>query len=112
MPKSWDMLIRADRVNWRQYTLTASLDPENIIKENTSIPLFVFEYFSQKEISGLIHETLEKSRLFHFEESDGIGLISLLVAITKLKVHLDFLNDEQATELVERFERKRKKERL
>ena len=26
MPKSWDMMIRAGRVNWIQYTLTASLD--------------------------------------------------------------------------------------
>ena len=32
MPKSWDLMIRADRVNWRQYTLTASLDPENLFK--------------------------------------------------------------------------------
>ena len=56
MPKCWDLLIRADRVKWRQYILTAPLDPENIL-ENKSIPLFVFEYFSQKDISGLIDET-------------------------------------------------------
>ena len=67
MPKSWDLMIRADRVNWRQYTLTASLDPENIVKENKSIPIFVLKYFWQKDISGLIDETLEKTCLFHFE---------------------------------------------
>ena len=48
MPKTWDLTIRADSVNWRRYTLTASLDPKNIIKENKSIPLFVFEYFFAK----------------------------------------------------------------
>ena len=52
MPKSWDLMIRADRVNWRQHTLTVSLAPENIIKENKSIPLFVFEYFWQNDITG------------------------------------------------------------
>ena len=61
MPKSWDMMIWADRENWRQYSKTASLDPENIFQENTNIPLFVFEYFSQKDISGLTAETLEKT---------------------------------------------------
>ena len=101
-------MIRADRVNWRQHTLTASLDPENIIKENKSIPLFVFEYFSQTDISGLMDETLEKTCLFHFEEADGIGLISALIVMTKLKVHLDFLDAEQASELVERFAKKKR----
>ena len=48
MPTSWDMMIRAERVNWRQYTLTASLDPENRVKENKRIPIFVFEYFLAK----------------------------------------------------------------
>ena len=37
MPKSWDLMIKADRVNWRQCRLTAFLDPENIIKENKII---------------------------------------------------------------------------
>ena len=54
-------MIGADRVNRRQYTLTASLQLENIIKENKNIPLFVFKYFSQKNISGLIDETLNWS---------------------------------------------------
>ena len=47
MPKSWDLMNSADRANWRQYALTTSLDPEHIIKEKKSIPLFVFEYFWQ-----------------------------------------------------------------
>ena len=59
MPKSWNLMIRADRVNWNQYTLMASLDPVN---------------------SGLIDETLEKTCLFHHEEADGIGLISALLS--------------------------------
>ena len=41
------------------------MDPENIIKENQKSPLFVFEYFSQQDISGLIEDTLEKSYRFH-----------------------------------------------
>ena len=36
MPKSWHLMIKADRVNWRQYCW-------------------------QKDISGLIDETLEKT---------------------------------------------------
>ena len=99
--KRWDLMI-----SWRQYTLTASLGPENILKENKSIPFFVFEYFSQKDISGLIDESLEKTCLFHFEEVDGIGLIS-----TQIKNASRFLDDEQASFLIERFA-KRKKERL
>ena len=59
VPKSWDIMIRADRVNSRQYLLLGSMDPENIIKENNNFPLFFFEYFAQKDISGLIDETLE-----------------------------------------------------
>ena len=42
------------------------------------------------------------------EEKDGIGLLSALMVMTKLKGHLDFLDDEQASELVERFARKKK----
>ena len=52
-------MIRADRVNSRQYSLLGSMDPENIIKENNNFPLFFFKYFAQKDISGLIDETLE-----------------------------------------------------
>ena len=59
---------------------------------------FEFEYFAQKDISGLIDETLEKACLFHHEEADGIGLISALIAMTNLKAHLEFLDEEQATE--------------
>ena len=44
-------------------------------KREWSIPLFVFEYFMQKNISGLIDETLEKSCLFHYNEADGHGII-------------------------------------
>ena len=70
-------------VNWRQYTVLASMDPENVIKENNSIPFFIFEYFWQKDNSGLIDETLKKICLFHSEEADSIGLISALIAMTK-----------------------------
>ena len=45
---------------------------------------------------------------FHFEEADGIGPISALIVFTKLKVHLDFLYDKQASELVERFAKKKR----
>ena len=51
---------------------------------------------------------LWKTCLFHFEEADGIGLISALIVMTKLKVHLDFLDAEQASELVERFAKKKR----
>ena len=60
LPKSWELLVRADRINSSQYSLLGSMDPENIVKENNNILLFVFEYFAQKDISGLIDETLQK----------------------------------------------------
>ena len=68
------------------------MDPENIIKENINIPFYMFEYFMQKDISGLIDETLEKMCLFHINEADGHGII----VMTKLRRHLDFIYDEQA----------------
>ena len=42
MPESWDLMIRADIVYSRQYSLLGSMDPENIIKQNNNIPLFFF----------------------------------------------------------------------
>ena len=47
------------------------MDQVNIIKENKNIPEFIFEYFAQKNISGLMDETLETTCLFHFNEADG-----------------------------------------
>ena len=40
----------------RQYSFVESIDPENIFKGNKNIPLFVFEYFVQKHISGVIEK--------------------------------------------------------
>ena len=60
IPNKWDFIIRADRNSSRQYSFLESMDPVNMIKDNTSIPLFVFEYFAQKEMIDLIDETLEK----------------------------------------------------
>ena len=62
----------------------------------------------QKDISGLINEILEKTCIFHFKEADGIGLILALIAMTKLRTHLDFLDEAQANELVERFQKKKR----
>ena len=48
MPKSWDMLIRAYRVNWRHYTLTASFDPESIIKRTQVYHFLSLNIFCKK----------------------------------------------------------------
>ena len=48
------------------------MDSENILVENKNIPLFVFEYFAQKDIYDLIDETLEKTCLFHKQEKRKI----------------------------------------
>ena len=77
-------------------------DPENIIRENQNIPLFIFEYFAQKSILGFIDKSLEKTCLFHYNEADGYGIVSALITMTKLRRHLDFLDEEQANELVKR----------
>ena len=60
VPKRWDLLIKADRMRTRQYLFVDSMDPENMIKENYNTALFIFEYFAQKDISGLIDERLGK----------------------------------------------------
>ena len=74
-------LITPERVD---NSFVESMDPENIIRENKNIPLFIFEYFAQKSISGLIDETLEKTCLFHFNEAHGHGIVSALIIMTKL----------------------------
>ena len=48
----------------RQYSFLDCLGPENMIVENKNIPLFVFKYFLQKDMSDLIDETLEKTFFF------------------------------------------------
>ena len=50
MPKSWDLMIRADRVNSRQYSLIGSLDPDNIIKEKQKISHFSFSNILHRKI--------------------------------------------------------------
>ena len=84
MPSSWDFMKKADRNSFRQFSLLKSIYPINMIKENYSIPLFMFEYFAQKEISDLIDETLEKTCLLHFNEADGHGIISALIVMVKV----------------------------
>ena len=64
-----------------------------MIKDNTSIPLFVFEYFAQKEISDLTDERLENTCFLHFNLADGHGIISALIVVVKLRRHLEFLDD-------------------
>ena len=50
----------------------------------------------------------KKTCTFHFEEADGIGLISALMVMTKLKMHLDFSDNEQASTLVETFAKRKR----
>ena len=77
MPNSWDHMIQADRNSSRHYLFLESMDPVNMIEENTSISLFVFQYFAQKDISDLIDKTLEKTCLFHFHKAEGDALSQL-----------------------------------
>ena len=67
-------MIKADKNNSRQYSFLESIGPVNMIKENTSIPIFVLKYFVQKEIFDLIDESLEKTCLFHINEADGLDI--------------------------------------
>ena len=56
MPKSWDLMIRAERVLKFKTVLnfTSGLhDPKNIIMKDKIIPHFVLEYFAKKDIPGL-----------------------------------------------------------
>ena len=65
---------------------------ENILNENKNIPLFVFEYFMQKKICGLISKTLERACLFHFTDVHGHGIISALIVMTKLRREVEYLD--------------------
>ena len=54
---------------------------ENILNENKNIPLFVFEYFMQIDISGLIDKTLEKACLFHYTDAYWDGHVIILALL-------------------------------
>ena len=41
------------------HALVVSMNPVNIIKENSAIPVFIFKYFKQKNMSNLIDRTWE-----------------------------------------------------
>ena len=71
-------MLKGNILVLQQYSFVESMKPADIIIENKSIPLFVFEYFMQKAIVFLIDETLEKSCLFQYSESDGLGITSAL----------------------------------
>ena len=79
------------------------MDPSNITKENTAkYSSFDFEYFMPKDITLKIAETLEKSWLFNYSESESLGIIS---AVTQ---GLEFIDKECASEITEKLQKKRR----
>ena len=91
----------------QRYSFVESMEPINI-KQNTAIPLlFIFEYFMQKDIALKIDETLEKSCLFNYSESDG-GMISTRIVRTKLRRELEFMGEARSSEITEKFQKKRR----
>ena len=51
-------MLKADRT--QTHAFVDSMNPVNIIEENSAMPVFVFKYFSQKNMSELIDQTFEK----------------------------------------------------
>ena len=88
------------------YSFMESMDPENILKVFENIPLFVLEYFMQRDISGYVDEMPGKSCIFHHTNDDGISLISALIVMTKFRRELEFLHEERAFDIMHRFEKK------
>ena len=78
-------MLKADRT--QTHALVDSMNPVNIIKENSAIPIFVFKYFAQKNMSELIDQTFKKSRLFEFSESYRLGINSILIEIVRFGIY-------------------------
>ena len=53
LPKKWDLMLRADRTTL--YAFMDSMIQYNTIKENTAIPLFVFEYLRRRTFGTSRH---------------------------------------------------------
>ena len=68
----------------------------------------MFEHFMNRNISGLIDETLERTCLFRYTSVDGIGLVSALFVMTKLLRELEFLDEARASDIVQRFQKKKR----
>ena len=60
------------------------LNPVNIIKENSAIPIYNYEYFAHKNMSELIDQTFERSCLLKFSESDSL-VLSILIEMVKME---------------------------
>ena len=54
-PRKWDFMLKADRT--QTHAFVDSMNPVNIIEENSAIPVFIFKYFKQKNMSNLIDRT-------------------------------------------------------
>ena len=67
-----------------------------------------YEYFVQKDISGLLDETLETACLFHNTKVDGHGIISALIVMTILCRELEYLDEDRAFEIVSNFQKKKR----
>ena len=82
-PKSWDTMIKEDRT--LSYDFLSSLKYPNI---------FVFEYFAPQHMLMLLEQALEKTCLFEFTESDGLGIVHTLIEMCRLRREIDFMDEE------------------
>ena len=84
-----------------------SMNPTNIIQENEVIPVFIFEYLAQKNMSLLIDQALERTCSFAYTETDGLGMIHMVLEMFRLR---KFMDKNQAIDMYTSFlKRKRGK---
>ena len=55
LPRESDLMPKAVRI--QTHAFVDSMNPVNIIEENSAIPVFIFKYFKQKNMSNLIDRT-------------------------------------------------------
>ena len=79
------------------------MDPTHIVQENKMIPLLIFEYFAQKNMSLLLDQALEKTCLFEYTETEGMGIIHLLLEMIRLTRELEFVVENQAIDFVKSY---------
>ena len=94
-------MLKADRMEC--YAFLEFMDQLNILKESESIPNFVFEYFAQQD-TKLLHDVV--TCVSEANDSDDLGIISLLIDMFRVRRSIDFMDDKQVNEISLCFSKK------
>ena len=57
-------------------------------------------------MSRLLEQALERTYLFEFTESDGLGIVHTLIEMCRLRKEIDFMDKNQAVDIYTSFLKK------